>query len=129
MYECLELIQVGSNGIISFGTSENSGSNSAFPGSAGKYLIAPYWDDINTGNGGTIAYQTFESGYFLDLVNTYIVKKIPVDFEGTWMLVAHYDHVEPFTGSGEVYYDLIHILKTSFVCSLSSEYISSYFDY
>ena len=30
------------------------------------------------------------------------MRKLPTGFEGTWMMVVDYDHVEPLTGSGEV---------------------------
>lgn len=92
-------MQVGSNGIISFGTSAyNSHSNSAFPGATGRYLVAPYWDDINIANGGTIAYETIQSGFLLEEVNAYIQRKLPTQFEGTWMLVGYYNAVRPFRG-------------------------------
>ena len=95
--------QVGSNGLISFGTlAYNSHGNSAFPGTTSRYLIAPYWDDINIASGGTIGYETFESGAYLDEVNAYIQAKLPTRFEGTWMLVAHYNAVHPYRNAGEV---------------------------
>ena len=96
-------MQVGTNGIISFGTTAYTAyRNSAFPGSTGRYLVAPYWDDIDIGNGGKISYERFESSALLDEVNAYIQRKIPTEFEGTWMLVAYYNAVEPNSGSGEV---------------------------
>ena len=95
-------LQVGSNGIISFGTlAYNGHSNSAFPGSSGRYLLAPYWDDINISSGGTISYETFESGFFLKEVNEYIRRKLPTGFEGTWMLVAYYNAVAPYSAGSE----------------------------
>lgn len=98
-----DTMQVGSNGIISFGTSAyNPTTNSAFPGSTGRYLIAPYWDDINISRGGTISYESFESSYLLEQVNDFLQRKGLTDFEGTWMMVVYYDSVQPFTGTGEV---------------------------
>lgn len=89
--------------MLSFGTSAyNTHGNEAFPGPSGRFLIAPYWDDIDITNGGAISYELFESGYFLDEVNAFLFRKVPSDFEGTWMIVADYDKVAPFSGSGEV---------------------------
>ena len=66
--------------------------------------MAPFWAAID-GAGvdqGAISYETFESGYFLKQVNALIQTKRPTSFEGTWMLVAHYDEVVPYFGTGEV---------------------------
>ena len=97
------MTQVGSNGIISFGSSAyNTHGNSPFPGLSGRFLLAPYWDDINIVNGGSISYELFDSGYFLDEVNSYLYRKLPSNFEGTWMIVANYYMVAPYSGTGEV---------------------------
>ena len=93
---------MGSNGILSFGTSYNPFSNSQFTSTSQNYLIAPFWDDINIVNGGTISYEIFESGYLLDQVNSFIRARRPTTFRGTWMLVAYYYEVQPYSGSGEV---------------------------
>lgn len=50
-----------------------------------------------------ITYEIFESGYFLEKVNEFIRRRRPTSFEGTWMLIASYERVQPFSGSGEVY--------------------------
>ena len=65
-------------------------------------MVAPYWADINTVNGGNISYEMFESGYFLEQVNAFLLRTNPTDFEGTWMLVASYDSVAPYDGTGAV---------------------------
>ena len=61
--------------------------------------MAPFWDDVDIRfNTGQISYEIHESGYFLDQVNDFIVESRPVDFVGTWMMVAYYDAVHPFFG-------------------------------
>ena len=96
-------MKVGTNGYITFGTSAYIAySNTAFPGTSGQYIVAAFWDDIDIRNGGSITYEIFESGYFLDVVNEYLKRIRPTSFEGTWMLVASFDKVEPYSGSGEV---------------------------
>ena len=64
--------------------------------------MAPFWDDINLNSGGTISYETFESGYYLEQVNAFIQRQRPTSFNGTWMMNVYYQEVAPFSGSGEV---------------------------
>ena len=91
------LFQVGSNGIISFGNSSyNPFGNSVFP-ITGEYVVAPYWDDIDTRFGnGSISYEIHNSGFYLDQVNTFITRQRLSDFRGTWMAVIFYDSVRPY---------------------------------
>ena len=62
--------------------------------------MAPFCDDINLQNGGTISYETFESGYFLEQVSAYIQRKIQNAFQGTWMMNVYYKEVAPYSESG-----------------------------
>lgn len=90
---------MGTNGIISFGNSYNPFSNSRFPIS-GRYLVAPYWDDIDIRNGnGRISYEVHESGFYLNQVSTFVARKRPSKFKGTWMVVIFYDAVHPYPSS------------------------------
>lgn len=96
----LYTFQVGTNGIISFGSSSyNPFFNSMFP-IMEQYVVAPFWDDIDTQFGnGRISYEIHESGFYLDQVSTYIARQRPSDFQGTWMTVIFYDAVHPYPGS------------------------------
>ena len=94
-------MQIGSNGIISFGDVYNPHVNAEFTNSLlGKYRVAPFWDDINTEDGGTISYETFESGYYLEQVNAYIQRQRQNTFQGTWMINVYYKEVAPYSDSG-----------------------------
>jgi len=86
-------------------------SNTAFPGPSGRYLVAPFWDNINIAGSdrGAISYETFESGYFLEQVNIFLQKGRSTSFEGTWMLVAYYNAVFPYSGTGEVHVNPLHV--------------------
>ena len=72
--------------------------------------MAPFWDDINISGGdrGAISYETFESGYFLEQVNAFLRIR-PTSFEGTWMLVAYYNEVSPFSSTEEVWVNLLQV--------------------
>lgn len=104
------MMQVATNGILSFGEAYNSYEPETFPGvSTGVqngYLIAPFWDDVDiSGGGGSVYYQTFSSedtdnpltNTNLNAVNSYI-NSVHGDnnFAGVWMLVAHWDQVSPY---------------------------------
>ena len=94
-------MQVGSNGILSFGGVYNNATNEKFTRFlTGKHLVAPFWDNINTGNGGTISYETFESGYYLEQVSAYIQRQRQNAFHGTWMMNVYYKEVAPYSESG-----------------------------
>ena len=73
--------------------------------------MAPFWAAIDGAriDQGTISYEIFESGYFLEQINAFIQRKRPTSFEGTWMLVAYYNEVVPYFGTGEVYVNLMHV--------------------
>lgn len=65
-----------------------------------RYLVAPFWDDVDTNEGnGKISYEIHESGFFLEQVNTYLNQKRPSSFKGTWMAMVFYDAVHPYPGS------------------------------
>ena len=61
----------------------------------GRYLVAPFWDDIYIGRSGTISYETFQSGYYLEQVNAYIQRQRQNTFQGTWMMNVYYKEVAP----------------------------------
>ena len=91
----LNIFQVGSNGIISFGSLYNDDRNMIFTTSfTGKYLVAPFWDSSYVNSAGSISYGIFESGdYYLEQVNTYIQRERQNIFQGTWMMNVYYREV------------------------------------
>ena len=112
--------QIGTNGLLSFGSSYNSFFNQQFP-IGDRYLVAPFWDDADIrGGNGIISYEIHESGYFLDLVNNFLQRMRPSDFVGTWMGVVYWDAVHPYFGafSPEVsrqfsQFDPLYIIETN----------------
>ena len=66
--------------------------------------MAPFWDSIKLGRSGTVSYETFESGYYLEQVNAYIQRQRQNTFQGTWMMNVYYKEVASVFShvSGEV---------------------------
>ena len=94
--------QVGSNGIISFGSVYNYHHNIPFP-DENRYLVAPFWDDADTkGGNGVISYQEYGSGYFLEHVSLFVRKQSPSTFHGTWMTVVYWDAVHPYPATNNI---------------------------
>lgn len=105
-------IQVSINGLISFDTPVTTFFNTPFPGFlANFFVIAPFWDDVNTNNGGTISYEihTGDSDS-LEYVSSYIRNRTGSNFEGYWMMVILWDQVPPFSFFGSS--DDVRLYKT-----------------
>lgn len=104
------------NGLISFDSPYTFWFNQPFPGGlTNLFLIAPFWDDINTNDGGTISYEIHTSGGTLDLVSQYVSQKIDTTFEGYWMMVVFWDSVPPFsffTSSDEVRVSIAPVVES-----------------
>ena len=65
-----------------------------------KYIVAPYWCDIDTRSSGTVSYEVYSNGTNLPLlqrVSKFIQQKQQNKFTGTWMLAAEWNSV---IGSG-----------------------------
>lgn len=130
-------IQIGTNGLISFGSAYNSFSNQVFPGSvSASYLVAPFWDDVDIrGGNGEISYEIHESGYYLDHVSGFLRYQRPSQFEGSWMIIAYWDAVHPFFGASnpEVLFFVLHSrYLVTLLCNITSllgEHISSTLDH
>lgn len=67
-------------------------------------VIAPYWSDNDIRREGAVRYATFHSSdaarneqgrNWLQRVNQYVQTSQENDFEGTWLLTAHWDTVHP----------------------------------
>ena len=72
-------------------------------------VVAPFWSDNDIRNEGVVRYATYTEGgesvlgaALLTNFTTYIrsLNKDP-DFEGHWMLVAHWDGVHPSPHGGD----------------------------
>lgn len=57
-------VRIITNGALHFGADQNfhqAFNNTAFPIAAADRVIAPYWDDLDPGSGGTVRYSTLGS--------------------------------------------------------------------
>ena len=72
-----------------------------------KYLVAPFWSDVNTNRGGSIRYQVYFSGSSL-----HATIEENFNFNAQWMLVVEWDRVPEYgTSNTQVSSELIHIYK------------------
>ena len=92
---------MGINGLLSFNDPYDFWLNPIFPGFvAGRYLVAPFWDDaITTFGRGDVLYEVYESGYMLDYISAFIRRRNPSEFQGTWMMVASWEAVHQWSFS------------------------------
>ena len=98
------MLQVNTNGVISFGSSFTSTSSggSNFNGIGTTSIVAPFWDDININNGGTIYYRQESNPLIRDLVNQEINSIFPAEFppfQASLVFVATWDRVAAFSSN------------------------------
>ena len=101
-----DLIQIATNGIISFGAGFYIHTPVEFPGPfsdvADAYLVAPFWSDNDIRLDGEIFYEVHVAGnnsnsdQILSQVSAFVSNQTADDFTGTWMLVVQWDEVNPF---------------------------------
>ena len=68
---------------------------SPFPLGSNRRLIAPYWTDIDTGNGGDIWYRESTNSTLLQRVSQEIrgVFAEQYKFQASWLFIATWDNV------------------------------------
>lgn len=90
--------QVNTNGVISFLGTMSTYTPSAFPLASHKRLIAPYWTDIDTGNGGDIWYRETTNTTILQKASDDIHSVFPeqFNFQASWMFIATWSDVAFF---------------------------------
>lgn len=82
------------------------------------YVIAPYWADIDTSVQGEIWYETHTregriSTDLIDTVSAFVNNQTGTgEFSGTWMLVATWDAVRPYSGQGNQFSTVVVCLHT-----------------
>ena len=90
------LLQISSNGLISFGREYEEFIPNPFPIS--QFVVAPYWDDITLISSGSVQYELINrtggsSVHLLDQVEQFISQEVGNNFRASWMLVARWINV------------------------------------
>ena len=96
------LLQVISNGAISFGQAFLNSNPEVFPSSSGEvfwsYLAAPFWADISTTQSGSVSWEiheNLESPDLLAQVDNLIQQEYgDMNFNGLWMLIGFWENVQ-----------------------------------
>ena len=60
-----------------------------------RALVAPFFYDIDIGNGGDIEYEIHTYGPVLDDVSAFVSKNRGIDFNAKWMLLVYWNRVAP----------------------------------
>ncbi|XP_065844295.1 uncharacterized protein [Oscarella lobularis] len=92
---------ISSNGLVAFDDEFRSFRSVLFPGSDLPSIVAPFWDDINTNDRGSIFYQAYTdvSSEILQQANNDVKNFTSTSFDATWGLVATWDRVSRFGNS------------------------------
>lgn len=102
------LIQVGTNGWISFGRSIEGSDPELFPPTSSAYVfwtyvIAPFWANQSTLDGGIVSWEIHNNSLspdIIDQVNTFIKEEYgDSEFNGTWMMIFFWEDVAPLEES------------------------------
>ena len=94
------LLQVSTNGVLSFRLSFLDFSSRPFPLSTefSDVLIAPFWDDSDVRQDGQVLYRLSDNGTLLSQVGSAINDTLGIDFSprllfiATWIRIPEYDN-------------------------------------
>lgn len=102
-------LQVGDNGVISFGDPFSLWVPQPFPGIDNNvrsaHVVAPYWSDNDLRREGNVSYEVFEfqktgmhGDEVLITVSNYIMEEFgnATNFVGVYMILAEWNTVHPF---------------------------------
>ncbi|XP_076091868.1 protein mesh-like isoform X1 [Mytilus galloprovincialis] len=86
---------VNTNGVISFLGPMSTYTPSPFPLASNKRLVAPYWADIDTSNGGIIWYRETTNSTLLQKASEEIQRLFPkqYNFKASWMFIGTWKEV------------------------------------
>ena len=89
---------MNTNGVISFLGTMSTYTPTPFPLESRKRLIAPFWADVDTTNGGDIWYRETTNSTLLQMVSQEISTVFPEQhkFQATWVFIATWSNVAFF---------------------------------
>lgn len=124
-------MQVGTNGIISFGSEFETYTAQLFP--YGQHIIAPYWTDNDATLYGRVSWEAYSSTD--SQISSEIIAKVTnfirIDtssktFNGNFVLVANWSEMHPYPAgqhiaNAEPYFNMViflgNMLCTIYSCS------------
>lgn len=104
IFWCIFLLQVNTNGVLSFRSPFFDFVPRPFPLSTNEILIAPFWDDFNVLQGGQILFRQSNDGDLLTQVGTAISDAFMWEFSPTLLFIATWDGVPGFATPSNVRY-------------------------
>ena len=89
---------MNTNGVISFLGTMSTYTPTPFPLGSRKRLIAPFWADVDTRNGGDVWYRETTNSTLLQMVSEEIRTVFPEQhkFQATWGFIATWSNVAFF---------------------------------
>jgi len=121
--QAFSTIYISANGYMSFyDTTPDYSNNIAFPSpvSTHRYMIAPYWDDLNPQEGGQIHVRSFGTSYVIQYTN--IQRYGSPGIVGTFQVVINQD------GSIIFNYDYIIYTAGGYTCGLNYGINTTYYN-
>ena len=97
------ILQVNTNGVISFLVQVSQYTPNTFPLGDNRRMVAPFWADVNTGNGGDVFYRETTDPNLLQQATDDVTAAF-VDhrkFRATWLLIATWYEVAFYGASGD----------------------------
>nr|XP_022329850.1 sushi, nidogen and EGF-like domain-containing protein 1 [Crassostrea virginica] len=90
-------IYVNSNGDVTFGSPLTQYTSEPFPINGSHKIIAPFWTDIETSNGGQLWYRTTQNSELQQGTNKIrsLFSNIE-NFAATWMMIVTWDNVAEY---------------------------------
>ena len=96
------IMQVSTNGVVSFGANFTDYDSRPFPLSTSDILIAPFWDDSNVENGGQVLFRLSDSQTLLNKVGSTINDTLEFDFIPTMLFIVTWNGIPEYGGSQNI---------------------------
>ena len=89
--------QINTNGLISFGNRFTEFFPELFPIEF-RYLVAPFWSDVDIRQTGSIRYQVYSNGSTETEIVSQFISEENFIFSAEWMLIVEWNRVPQFGG-------------------------------
>ena len=90
---------MNTNGVISFKDSVEEFTPVTFPTANGQPMIAPYWADVDTRNGGEVFYRQSSNVELFQRATNDVKRFFPgkfPSFQASWVFIATWQNVSRF---------------------------------